>query len=167
MNRTSRTDEPYEGELEGFNQSPAFLSADLTTNQDFNGIANKRTLRRANHAVSLLNSALDDDTQLKADPGGDSKDFRGSGLADNHISQLEGRGTEQAPYSVPFPSSPPSDLNSEVGGGEAGCLSLGHRLKKGIIKFCTFIGPGFMIAVAYSMDWLSSKIRWSRVAANT
>ncbi|RYO99547.1 hypothetical protein DL764_006777 [Monosporascus ibericus] len=149
MNRTSRTDEPYEGELEGFNQSPAFLSADLTTNQDLNGIVNKRALMEASHDASVLISALDDDTRLEADPGVDLKDVVGSGLAENHISQPEGKATEQATRSVPFPSSPPSNSNSEGGGREDGCPSLGHRLKKGVVKFCSFIGPGFMIAVAY------------------
>src|SRR4051812_44937606 len=46
----SRTDEPYEGE--GHNQSPNHLAADLTTNQDLNGIANAREIRNeAAHAI--------------------------------------------------------------------------------------------------------------------
>lgn len=152
MNRTSRTEEPYEGELEGFNQSPSFLSADLTTNQDLKGNANRRVLRRASNDTSILNPTLDDNTRLEADPGGGSKGSMGSGLADNHIRRPEGRVTEQATCSVPSPYSPPSDLNSEGGDREGGCLPMGRRLKNGIVKFCSFIGPGFMIAVAYSTD---------------
>ena len=151
MNRTSRTDEPYEGDMQGFNQSPSFLSADLTTNQDLNGIVNKRALKRSSNDTSLLNPALHDDTRLEADPGGGSKDVVGSGPADDHVSQPNGGEPEQAPCSESPPHSPPSHSNGEGGGREDGCLSAGYRLKNGIIKFCSFIGPGFMIAVAYSM----------------
>ena len=151
MNRTSRTDEPYEGELEGFNQSPSFLSGDLTTNQDLNGIANKRVLGRRSDDITTLNPTLDDDTRLEADPGGGSNEIVGSGPADNRVSQPEGRVNEQAACSEPSPRSPSSPSTGAGGGREDGCLPVGRRLKNGIIKFCSFIGPGFMIAVAYSM----------------
>ncbi|KAK7931440.1 manganese transporter [Apiospora marii] len=49
MNKTSRTDEPYEGE--GHNQSPNAFSNDLTTNEDFNGIVNTRAQRDSDSRV--------------------------------------------------------------------------------------------------------------------
>lgn len=45
MNCPSRTDEPLE-EHPDWNQSPPFLSPDLTTCQDLNGMANARVHRK-------------------------------------------------------------------------------------------------------------------------
>ncbi|CAF3521202.1 unnamed protein product [Fusarium graminearum] len=148
MNRTSRTDEPYEGEQKGYNQSPNPLSADLTTNQDLKGIVDGRTVRRGTQSPSLYNSALDDDIRQTLDPDAGSGGARGSELVNKDVSQLMGSEVEQAAQS-PFPHSPPSNSASGLGGDEGGTLSWGNRLKNGIFKFCSFIGPGFLIAVAY------------------
>ncbi|EWY79824.1 manganese transporter [Fusarium oxysporum NRRL 32931] len=148
MNRTSRTDEPYEREQKGYNQSPNPLSADLTTNQDLKGNVNERTVRRGSQSSSLRNSALDDDIRQTLDPDAGPGGARGSELVDKAISQLMGSEVEQTARS-PFPHSPPSDSASGLGGEEDDTLSWGNRLKNGIFKFCYFIGPGFMIAVAY------------------
>lgn len=150
MNRTSRTDEPYEGEQKGYNQSPNPLSADLTTNQDLKGIVDGRTVRRGTQSPSLYNSALDDDIRQTLDPNAGSGGARGSELVNKDVSQLMGSEVEQAAQS-PFPHSPPSNSASGLGGDEGGTLSWGNCLKNGIFKFCSFIGPGFLIAVAYSM----------------
>ncbi|CAF3557475.1 unnamed protein product [Fusarium graminearum] len=148
MNRTSRTDEPYEGEQKGYNQSPNPLSADLTTNQDLKGIVDGRTVRRGTQSPSLYNSALDYDIRQTLDPDAGSGGARGSELVNKDVSQLMGSEVEQAAQS-PFPHSPPSNSASGLGGDEGGTLSWGNRLKNGIFKFCSFIGPGFLIAVAY------------------
>ncbi|KFA79690.1 hypothetical protein S40288_10058 [Stachybotrys chartarum IBT 40288] len=148
MNRTSRTDEPYEGEQKGYNQSPTLLSAELTTNQDLKSNGNERPLRKGSQNPSLRIFALDDDIRQPLDPDIATGDVRRSGLADKSISQPMGRGAEQTARS-PFPHSPPSDPASGFGEEEDGALSWRNRLKNGFVKFCSFIGPGFMIAVAY------------------
>merc|ERR1712227_1048725 len=79
MNKTSRTDEPYDGACEGFNQSPHPLSSDLTTNQDLNGIANKRVMNEGSHDISILDSALDGDTQFNPDTETGPRNGVGSG----------------------------------------------------------------------------------------
>ncbi|KAF2750363.1 Zip-domain-containing protein [Sporormia fimetaria CBS 119925] len=65
MNCPSRTDElDYRP---GYNQNPPFLSADLTTCQDLNGMVNARALKRDSHASSRpADDTLDDEyrTQL-------------------------------------------------------------------------------------------------------
>lgn len=151
MNKTSRTDEPYDGALEGLNQSPHPFSSDLTTNQDLNGIINKRVMNGRGQDISLLESALKGETQFNPDPETGPRSGVGSGLPEICVRQPERRGLEQAICPGPLPMSPPSNSSNGGGDPEASCLSLGLRLKKSVIKFCSFIGPGFMIAVAYSM----------------
>ena len=151
MNKTSRTDEPYDGAIEGFNQSPHPLSSDLTTNQDLNGMVNKRVINKRSRDISLLDTALHGDTQSNPDPETGQTNGVGSGLPEKCVRRPETRGLEQAICSGTLPMSPPSDSTSGRGDREARCLSLGLRLRKSTVKFCSFIGPGFMIAVAYSM----------------
>jgi metal iron transporter len=154
MNETSHTDEPYDEELEGFNQSPAFLSADLTTRQDLNGISNKRVLRGSGlDPYAGDDVGLRDGTQVQADPDSDSKGVvAGPGQVGVTITSLPKREDAEPSRFVPLPeSSASSNPNREAGDGEDGSLTWGRRLSDGFMKFCSFIGPGFMIAVAYSM----------------
>lgn len=168
MNKTSRTDEPYEEDIRGFNQNPAFLSADLTTNQDLNGIVNERALEQSSRGPILLDLAIQDGAQLDKDPETNSKGRAGSGQADDTtiVSLPKGGDTEQPTSSASLPvASPSPNSNGEGGDRERGSLLWGRRLKKVFIKFCSFIGPGFMIAVAYSMQH-TTRPR-SRLSLNT
>ncbi|EON99758.1 putative transporter protein smf2 protein [Phaeoacremonium minimum UCRPA7] len=107
-------------EADGHNQNPNALSNDLTTNQDLNGIANSRVLR-----------------------GGDSLSIQSAGQA------VE---ADRVPQSV----DPHSDekhqritnTSAAIGQPPTGGVAAA-RLKKVIVTFGKFVGPGFMIAVAY------------------
>jgi len=150
----SRTDEPYEGE--GHNQSPNHLSADLTTNQDLNGIANTREIRnRAAHAIPGSSHALNDSISAAPNepPGGGVVlgEKSPDGLS---IGRLGGAGAGRDGDSkvaavevvaAPFGSSSPSN-----GGSIRKDQSRLARLKQVLFTYAQFVGPGFMIAVAYS-----------------
>lgn len=67
MNCPSRTDEVEW--TPGWNQSPAWLAADLTTRQDLNGLINARELKRDRRAGSPKDESLDDDYRLSLAKG--------------------------------------------------------------------------------------------------
>ncbi|KAK1833695.1 transporter smf2 [Podospora conica] len=142
----SRTD-PYPGE--GHNQSPNHLAADLTTNQDLNGIANSRETRshntRAildsssgqNHDPNMIANEPPDCGQCMGGPGG--KDVDGQ-LAIGRLGGVDGTGDHKASTVevVPAAPTPPAAVTSRI-----------TRLKDVCLAYFKFIGPGFMIAVAY------------------
>lgn len=147
----SRTDEPYEGE--GHNQSPNHLAADLTTNQDLNGIANSRETRNRD-ARAILGSPAgqDHDPQMIANEPPDCEKCRVSKSADGNLTIIgrldgvdgSGGGLKAAVVEV-VPVAPPPPTSF--------CLRLTSRttrLKEIFLAYLKFIGPGFMIAVAYS-----------------
>ncbi|KAI8710475.1 Manganese transporter [Fusarium sp. LHS14.1] len=169
MNRVSRTDEPFEGD--GYNQSPNPLSNDLTTNQDLNGIANSRELRREDlRSMRGAQSPGADDDGSNANASGD-KNVSPPPSASIHrdVGQPLGKGGFQVNPSSPLPSpSPPplSPFSSPIAPHDDGFSngfndgstttshsrrhrSPGQRFKSALFKFGSFIGPGFMIAVAY------------------
>ncbi|KAK0712069.1 transporter smf2 [Lasiosphaeris hirsuta] len=114
--RPSRTDEPYEGE--GYNQNPNALAADLTTNQDLNGIANSRVNRgRDARTIGSSSQALEDEV----------------GIGPDRPPIIDISGGEFSP-----------------GSGSPHCESSRFaRFKQVLFTYSQFIGPGFMIAVAY------------------
>lgn len=156
MNRTARTDEPYEGELTGYNQSPNPLSPALTTNRDLNGIVNIREQRDNGQGAGL-----GDDSQNRennAEPAPDEARDRtgGKGLAGGFISISQPMGRWLGRLSsnhFPIGSSPASASASPTDppGQGSGTNSWKQTIKKGLLKFFSFVGPGFMVAVAYSM----------------
>jgi len=151
MNCPSHTDETIEHE--GWNQNPPALAADLTTRSDLNGIANLR-LRRDHLPVG--------ETQLS----GESEEELGQ-TADNssgHISVA----------AVPRPDEPVSSATTMVGPAVAvdkekesvrfmatpspgdgrqprsqKAMGSIRELCRVLVKFSKFIGPGFMVSVAY------------------
>ena len=150
MNCPSRTDEPAVDQ--GWNQNPPELAADVTTRQDLNGIANLRTgqdsVKEAKDARgdSLLNGV--DDYHPKADPE-DKSSFRFR------------KGTSRSSHNLSsFPDLPSANTHGSAQPSDA-CPPLGNLSSKGrssqfvlrlwriLAKFCKFIGPGFMISVAY------------------
>ncbi|KAK3358200.1 natural resistance-associated macrophage protein-domain-containing protein [Lasiosphaeria hispida] len=150
--RPSRTDEPYEGE--GYNQNPNPLAADLTTNQDLNGIANSRENRnRDARTIGSSSQALEDEVGMTSDRppvidigGGDEK----STNAAPSIGRLGvGRDLDGKVTATELISTP-SGENSPPGGGSPHRESSRFaRLKQVLFTYSQFIGPGFMIAVAY------------------
>jgi metal iron transporter len=156
MNKVSYTEEGYEGD-DGYNQSPNPNSNDLTTNQDFNGMVNSRAVRSDCEASDLENPG--GKRQVQA-PGETRSDRDGPETATNGLTARSihrgqpSSGDLQTPANAQFPPAPAGakpDRDTAI-----------QRLKKKVITFASFIGPGFMISVAYSM-LLSSPISHSSV----
>lgn len=137
MNCPSRTDEPLVPE--GWNQSPPRLSADLTMREDLNGMANLRTRRGS--------AGLVDEDQLRNARDGISEIvLPGPGKSNRPVEVdrsfrlqeiLGASSARQSARSDPVP--PPGNIGS-------GRLQLVGRVLK---KYSNFIGPGFMVSVAY------------------
>jgi metal iron transporter len=161
MNRPSRTDEPFEGE--GFNQSPNPLSADLTTNQDLNGLTNLRELRDNDpRAISGSAQALEDDILFNPNPTGDGLDAKAVTNDTAPVGRsplvkgLKGEGlTLEVSAAV---ASPGGGSSSPDNGSTHHKNSPWSSITQRLMKFSQFIGPGFMIAVAYSQFFLSQTL---------
>ncbi|CAG8976061.1 hypothetical protein HYALB_00002339 [Hymenoscyphus albidus] len=135
MNCPSRTEEP---EGTGYNQNPSSLSADLTTRNDLNGMANARVLRR-------ISSSEIQTTEQEYDPNLPPPEK-------TLMVGVEGEGARG------------SRGGGSGGGGDGGTglherdndssnrhpsPNLFMKARKICITFGKFVGPGFMIAVAY------------------
>ena len=137
MNCPSRTDEPPKSD--GWNQNPPDFSGDLTTRQDFNGLVNLRE-QQDSHTGDCTTDC-------------DREDVVG-----------ESHATRRPQFSPP-PNSPccgkPSPTRSERIAGLSRRSMVSHEpanpqgpvslraMMRIIIKFGRFIGPGFMVSVAY------------------
>lgn len=146
MNKTSHTDEPLEGD--GYNQSPNPNSNDLTTNEDFNGLVNSRAVREID-SQTLPNAASIFPGRIASDaPAGND----GHGKATYWLAQRStdrGQSPEgglQIPAAARPPGCPPASAC-----GDADRVALLQRVRKILATFGSFIGPGFMVSVAYSM----------------
>lgn len=152
----SRTDEPPVSD--GYNQSPNQLSNDLTTNADLNGISNAR--QRSDDALSIQNggqSSEGPDIALAPEPDGRHEGSRGVEATpgpDVQGQQSPGKGPFNHETLVTQESVIPSDGpdGGSSGPGRSGPKPLLRRIWNGLITFGKFIGPGFMVAVAYSMS---------------
>ena len=148
MNRPSRTDEPQKGD--GYNQSPNAFSNDLTTNQDLNGIANARELTRE-EAPSIQNSPPENHVGEGSTTNLDQKE--GSQM---HVGQVTHALTEPgslAPKGGPETMVQIAEGSRDEASGPSGREdndSALDRVKRHLLNFGKFVGPGFMIAVAYS-----------------
>ncbi|KAK8053891.1 manganese transporter [Apiospora saccharicola] len=149
MNKTSRTDEPYEGE--GHNQSPNAFSNDLTTNEDLNGIVNTRAQRDSDsrmvsdtgQSIAQATTSLSEADDMVKQNGGVHK------LAGRHSatgqSPKQVSSDAQVLGSSPHNGNPPPGLPVESGSGKS---PLG-RVKHVLVTFSKFVGPGFLVSVAY------------------
>ena len=150
MNCPSRPDEP--AAHDGWNQNPSELAADVTTRQDLNGIVNSRTGQ--------------DSAQEAEDARGDSQvdgpsDYLRIAESDNTRSFRNRKGAPTSTSihtlrSFPDPQlanteSSPEPENDPVvyDSSHERSSNLFLRIWRIIAKFCGFIGPGFMISVAY------------------
>lgn len=121
MNCPSRTDD-VDGR-EGWNQSPNLLAG--TTREDFNGRANTIFRRRI-------------------DPDGPSNEVPLDQLSDVNPPSKNGqanatvRTEERASGSLADPSPPQSSSGNPA-------TFLFHQVRKVAVKYCKFIGPGFMV----------------------
>ncbi|KAJ4017743.1 NRAMP-like transporter smf-3 [Fusarium irregulare] len=141
MNKTSHTDEPFEGD-DGYNQSPSPFSNDLTTNEDFNGIVNNR-------AVLQMDSKLSPDATSK-NLGQVARD--GPVKTDSQVDAASRLAHESIDHDQPSNgglriSAPANHPPASAGDADDGTPL--QRFKKMIIRIGSFVGPGFMISVAY------------------
>jgi metal iron transporter len=124
MNCPSRTDN-VDGR-EGWNQSPNLLSG--TTRQDFNGRTNTRLLRRI-------------------DPDGPSNEMTMDQLPDldpsskNCKTNITERTQTRARESLGDPASPQNTSTRSPS-------FLFQVVKKAVVTYCKFVGPGFMVGKA-------------------
>lgn len=138
MNCPSRNDEALEHD--GWNQSPNSLAGDLTTRSDLNGIANLRLRRENSHSdATSLGDALHRE--------GDVRDEKDSSYEKSPPScQPPGNliESDRVRFTVSINEQQITELPSSA--DFKGVLRrTGHILS----KFGRFIGPGFMISVAY------------------
>ncbi|KAF5879413.1 putative transporter protein smf2 protein [Botrytis fragariae] len=138
MNCPSRTDEPLEGD--GYNQNPNALANDLTTREDLNGRANGRALRRSleDEGVESIHDLVEDTGDGKAT--GSVKGV-GGGAGGIGAVEMEGEAVETGRV-----------VTWGAGYGRS-CLHVSKeqlvKMKQVMVKFAKFVGPGFMVAVAY------------------
>jgi metal iron transporter len=163
MDRPSKTDEPQAGK--NHNQNPPQLSDDLTTNQDPSGIPNAGVLQRD------APPTMPGPEQAEPDPpdaGVSHGPFKAAGSAVvgvNKSATSLGAGLLRAGDSEPDLSGRDEHaIYAGEDGGEPASQSCLTRAKHAFLTFGKFIGPGFMVAVAYSTptirvrrssDWLT------------
>lgn len=142
MNQTSRTDEPDEGD--GLNQSPNAFSNDLVTNQDMNGIANARE-RRGRSSRSMDNSGqpIARDIPASLEDDDDSRPHKGLAGGDG-----QSPGTTKK-SSIQENHSPVASDTTGLFPNRGGPTSLPRKLLHHIVTLGSFVGPGFLVAVAY------------------
>jgi metal iron transporter len=131
MNCPSRTEEP---EGTGFNQNPSSLSADLTTRNDLNGIANARVLRRITN--SDVKSVVENEPDEIAARKKETAEMAEVALTSvgSHVGQRPAM----------------SSFGDEGADGESvgafGVLKQWiMQSRKVLMHFGKFVGPGFMV----------------------
>jgi len=142
MNCPSRNDEPPHDH--GWNQSPPIFSADLTTRQDLNGMVNLRATRTSNFSdLASKDDAADavDDRHTEDPPPRLPLPSGSNGKTAPTPSERARTPSRHSTPSMPSPN--PTQLTHSKS-----LLTVQH-VGRTIAKFGTFIGPGFLIAVAY------------------
>lgn len=143
MNCPSRTDEPLESD--GWNQNPPALAADLTTRQDLIGISNLRTQRSS--GISLCEEGVDNPRETASSHRLPPENPRAAPQPKIEGKSFEVAATSQPSQSLDMSSSstpepcPPPRSNTFLG-------RLPH-VGRVLAKYTKFIGPGFMVSVAY------------------
>ena len=141
MNCPSRTDEPPRDA--GWNQNPPGLSADLTTRQDLNGIVNLRTNQDSSKQA--------DDARVEGN-GCDGYDQLPEMCPEPLLARPNGIEKSMSPdkseaiaftaNAVPLPRKGLPSAHRRV-------LGYAREVWGVLAKFGRFIGPGFIISVAY------------------
>lgn len=170
MNCPSRNDEPMEGE--GWNQNPPALAADLTTREDLNGKVNQRTNQDSSKEDEDARSKLYTDGSHVARPPQDdvrrpsvgfvdgdpqpevSHTSWQSRLAHRRSSSKSGRSLTTFPAIEALVTSSSQRSNGESPSRRNAvppnkALKSLQTIGQVLRKFLGFIGPGFMVAVAY------------------
>ncbi|KAJ5606023.1 hypothetical protein N7510_008804 [Penicillium lagena] len=137
MNCPSRTDETLDHP--GWNQNPPSLSPDTTTRQDFNGITNSRVHRK--HAASTGSTAGEDTMAIDPWPHIQDEDPAIEKIRDGEVVAAVASGCQQPP-SRSSGSPPRRPFGTFLSDSALHCA-------RSVAKFGRFLGPGFLIAVAY------------------
>jgi metal iron transporter len=136
MNQPSRTDDTLDHP--GWNQNPSSLNADATTRNDFNGIINLR--HRRDHSLQTTGSQ-DGLAGIAVIPPSSPPDSSSSPPTKKAATtQTGGDGAMMSTTGNDTPQSRSKALTISI--------SVPKFLRP-ILKFASFIGPGFLIAVAY------------------
>lgn len=145
MNCPSRTDEPLESD--GWNQNPPALAADLTTRQDLNGISNLRTLRSSGISLSEeeVNNPREEGSSYRLPPENPSA----APQPNIEGKSFEVVATSQPSQSLDMSSSPTHEPSPPTPPPWNTCFSRLHQVRRVLAKYVKFIGPGFMVSVAY------------------
>ncbi|KAE8350665.1 natural resistance-associated macrophage protein-domain-containing protein [Aspergillus coremiiformis] len=135
MNCPSRTDDTLEHP--GWNQNPPELNADTTTRNDFNGAANSKVHRK--HASGVGVTMGEGIAAIGPQPHElDQDDFESKKITPGEVvSAASG-------YETPERNS--GSLRRSL---KTPIASFFLRIVQSIVKFAHFVGPGFLIAVAY------------------
>ncbi|GAD94454.1 transporter protein smf2 [Paecilomyces variotii No. 5] len=134
MNCPSRTDDTLD--RPDWNQNPPLLNADGTTREDLNGISNAREQRdHASKAAGAASDTLPSEIQQDREDVGETepREKAGGGVetANSQLEQHES--TSRFPHHPVFSKNfPPFQRAIQV-----------------LVKFARFVGPGFLVAVAY------------------
>lgn len=142
MNCPSRTDEVPGGD--GRNQNPPSLAGDLTTRQDLNGIANLRVQRHHESdpnadRMEVVNNRED---SCPVEPFSEKGTSSSSGSKRMKNTSKDHGSTEDMLPGAPDRIVPRLHPLGRIG-------SYGVQAWKVVRKFGRFVGPGFMISVAY------------------
>lgn len=133
MNCPSRTD-PDTIQHPDWNQNPPPLNPDSTTREDFNGMANSKVHRR--HATGVGDGGISVLESSSPTPDTSDEPALKAGVKGEAVSASSGHKPERnsdSPRRFRIPS----------------MSSISFRLFQSLVKFGRFVGPGFLIAVAY------------------
>lgn len=147
MNYPSRTDNTLQHE--DWNQNPPSLPADATTHQDLNGLSNSRVSHdhkdESATAVDKLSGIQLKTNSYAPEP---SLHRRGPGLDTSNPtgSQVYPAPLLRKKYGLPALSSAARAARNNT---PRQLKVLGRCISPALLKFGEFIGPGFLISVAY------------------
>jgi metal iron transporter len=133
MNQPSRNDDTLDHP--GWNQNPSSLNADATTRNDFNGIINLRD--RRDHSLQTTGSQ-DELARIAVIPPSPPVDHPSLSPPKAVATAHEGVMTTATENDRPQSRSKALTVSISV-----------PKFLRPMVKFASFIGPGFLIAVAY------------------
>ncbi|KAH1491930.1 hypothetical protein LV164_000138 [Aspergillus fumigatus] len=138
MNCPSRTDDTLKHP--GWNQNPPALNADMTTRNDLNGIANSKVHRR--HASGM--GGVSGEGIMETDSQSHNQDCTESEIVETKT--LGGVIAAASGY-----ENPQSHRESPRRYTNLTSIITSHiiHVRQSLAKFARFVGPGFLIAVAY------------------
>lgn len=136
-----------------WNQNPDALNADATTRNDLNHIAN---LRHSSRSIELdeerdtrsrdLNGREEDGVKRWGEGQGDAVEMRAMGATAEAGTARDSQKNESTFGGAGYPT---DDGTSGERGFGAVCNGWIKRVRTVLVKYVKFVGPGFMVAVAY------------------